>query len=190
AEPAALGSCAVRPPPVERQVLDDANLLGRLVEQATTRRSDLQALSRRGLVAQLERVSAGDALKPQVDLVGNVGYIGLNEGSQVYRFLNPFGSSGSTASPSVVVDWPTTNNRALGAVARTDATIAQIRLQEAEQQRTIRSNVAVALDAVRQSARRVEAAREASALYRSAVDDQRETLQIGLSTVIDLVLTE
>src|SRR5262249_11393500 len=61
---------------------------------------------------------------------------------------------------------------------------------EAEQQRTIRSNVAVALDAGRQSARRVEAAREASALYRSAVDDQRETLQIGLSTVIDLVLTE
>jgi outer membrane protein TolC len=56
--------------------------------------------------------------------------------------------------------------------------------------RTVRTQVLAALDALRYSAATVEAARKAEAYYELALQDERDKLRAGLSTVIDVVLTE
>jgi outer membrane protein TolC len=45
-------------------------------------------------------------------------------------------------------------------------------------------------ESVRQNTIRVLSAGEAASLYRAAVGDEWEKLQIGLSTIVDLILTE
>ena len=56
--------------------------------------------------------------------------------------------------------------------------------------RNVRTQVLSALDALRYSAATVEAARKAEAYYELALQDERDKLRAGLSTVIDVVLTE
>lgn len=177
-------------PGLEEEFLHEPAVTAALVELALRERPDLHAVERRQAQARVLRVQARDSLRPQLNLVGGIGYAGLNEGPSFWRFFAPLDSSGFNATASVVVDWDTVNNRALGALARSDAAVRQSQLQAGELARVIAVNVSIAADAVRQNAARVRNAREASALYRAAVDDERDKLQIGLSTIIDLILTE
>jgi outer membrane protein TolC len=160
------------------------------IDEARRRRTDLQAFQQRRQQAQVLRLQARDALKPQLDLSGSVGYAGLDEGSAFSRFLTPFAPGGFNAAAGLVLEWPTLNNEAIGVLGRRESAHAQIALQAAELDRRIVAGVTAAAEAVRQSAVRVRSARVASALYRSAVTDEWEKLQLGLSTIIDLILTE
>lgn len=162
----------------------------RLVRGALQRRRDLEAVATRQTSATTLREQARDALQPQVNLVTALGYAGIDEGNEFWKLMTPLAPSGFNISTSLVVDWATLNNRALGTLARSEAAYQQTTIQRQELARTIGSNVAVAADGVRRSATRVRSAREAAALYTAAVDDERQKLQIGLSTIIDLILTE
>lgn len=159
-------------------------------EVTQARRTDLQASARRLTESRVLRDFARNGLKPQVDLVATVGYAGLDEGSGVWQYLSPLGFSGLNASMGVSYGWPTSRRSALGTVLRAEAVERQTEIQLEELGRTIRSGVAVAHNQVRQTAERVRSAREATALYRAAIDDERQKLSIGLSTVIDSILTE
>jgi outer membrane protein len=82
------------------------------------------------------------------------------------------------------------NNQALGRLARVRSQVGQSRIETTELERTLASNVAVALDNVRRSADRLTSAHEATELYVSAVQDQRDLQQLGAATIIDLLNTE
>jgi len=56
--------------------------------------------------------------------------------------------------------------------------------------RTVRTQVLAAYDALRMSARALSAAHEAEDNFQQALEDERDKLKAGLSTVIDVVLTE
>jgi len=127
-------------------------------------------------------------VQPQVNVIGSLGYAGLREGADFTRFF-PLGPSGFNGSVSVALDWSTANNRALGSLVKADAVLRQSAIALDEQRRQIRANVGVAVDAVRHNAERVRSSREASALYRAAVDDELQKMQMGLATMIDVVLT-
>src|SRR5690606_30071302 len=98
--------------------------------------------------------------------------------------------SGPTARVGVSYVFSPANNTARGLLGRTEALQRQARIQIDDLARTVHSNILVAERALASSAARVRAVSEAAGVYRSAVEDEREKMQLGLSTIIDLVLIE
>jgi outer membrane protein len=187
---ASLSLVGERFPPVESQALANANLVERLIRVALSHRHDVAAATQRQRETRVLQTAALDGLRPQMNVAATAGYSGLDEGSAAGRLFTPLAAAGFNAAASIVYDWETANNRALGVLARSDAAYRQATIQAGDVSRIISANVAVAVNGLRQSAARVEATRSASALYRSAVTDERDKLQLGLSTVVDLILTE
>jgi outer membrane protein TolC len=155
-------------------------------------RSDLGASRDRTEQVRSLIVAARDALEPRLDLQVGVGYAGLGVGRSFGSLFTPFerSASGPNLNVSFVYDWSVRNAAARGTLAQQDAIHRQTQIQTAELQRTIASSVVVARDALGRNVERVRITREAAAIYRSAVEDEREKLQLGLGTIIDLVLTE
>lgn len=163
-----------------------------LLDRALQIRADLEASRQRELSTQSLIVAARDALKPQVDLTLRLGYSGLTEDSPFPGLFSSLARrlSGPNFVASVAVSRAQENNVARGQLARTEAARRQTQIQIDDLSRSIRSGVVVAQDDLARSAERVRLLREAAGLYATAVEDEREKLQLGLSTIIDLVLIE
>jgi len=163
-----------------------------LLETAIRSRADLAATRQRELGSERLITSARDALKPQVDLNLNFGYSGLTEDAPFTGLFSSLARrlDGPNFLASVAVSRSQENNVARGQLAQTEAAHRQTLIRIADLGRSIRSGVVVAQDELARSAERVTLLREAAGLYRSAVEDERQKLQLGLSTIIDLVLIE
>jgi outer membrane protein TolC len=163
-----------------------------LAERALEARRDLQS-------AQASVAAAGAALEgadhntlPALDLSLSVGYSGALAEDGVGPFFEAAGTNveGVNAGASLTLELPIENTaqrseRALQSAFHRSATIARDDLA-----RNVRTQVLSALDALRLTAEALEAARLSEEQYRQALDDEREKLRAGLSTVIDVVLTE
>jgi outer membrane protein len=163
-----------------------------LLERALQNRADLEATRQRERGTQVLIGAARDALKPQVDLSLSLGYSGLTEAAPFTGLFSSLGRrlSGPNFLASVALSKAQENNVARGQLARTEAAHRQTQIQIDDLARTIRSSVVVAQDDLARSAARVRLLRDAGALYVTAVDDERAKLQLGLSTIIDVVLIE
>ena len=163
-----------------------------LTALALDRRHDLAAARRQELAAQELIVSTRDSLKPRVDLSANLGFSGLSEGDNFSRYFKPLFKQveGGNVSFSLSYQWPLLNNAALGQAVKAEATRQQAALQTGEVARQIGGRVLVAAEVLRRSVDRLKISREAVALFESAVEDERARLGLGLSTVLDLLLTE
>jgi outer membrane protein TolC len=189
---AVLSSPADDFPPVP-DVLPDAAVNAAAASQlAYAHRADLAAARNQALAASQLVVGAKDALRSKIDLTASVGYTGLSEGDAFSRYFRPLFNEVPGGNIDIAINYqlPLLNNQALGQLAKTEATRQQADIQTKETERTIGGRVRVAVDTVQRSMEREKIAREAAALFESAVEDEREKLQLGLSTVIDLVLTE
>jgi outer membrane protein len=166
--------------------------LDAMVALARQHRSDLESARRREASASTLLLVAEDNLRPKLDLLANVGYAGLDEGANLSRYLTSIGTRATGPQVTVGFSWDVspTNNQALGRLARVRSQVSQSRIETTELERTLASNVAVALDNVRHSTDRLTSAREATQLYVSAVQDQRDLQQLGAATIIDLLNTE
>jgi outer membrane protein TolC len=175
--------------PGRGQAVPDYEMLSK---EALERRADLEALRRRESQAQVLVRAAENGVKPQFDLVFNAGYAGIDEGTAFSRFFSPFQHRvpGLNASLNLLYQWPAGNNAARGQLVRSHASRQQTYIQTSDLERTIRSNVLVARDNLLHSAERLRSSREAAELYRSAIEDERTKQQLGLATVIDLIVTE
>ena len=163
-----------------------------LVDTALANRADLDATRQRGLETDARIGAARDALRPQVDLQMNVGYSGLAEGSQFPGLLTSLGRrlAGPTFLASVAVSQSKERNTARGQLAQTDAARRQTQIRLDDLSRAIRSGVAVADDDLARSAERSRLLHEAATLYQLSVEDERQKMQLGRSTIIELVLIE
>ena len=177
-------------PDIEATQVASAATFGGMVDQAMAYRSDLQALRTRQREADVLRAQARDGLRPELNLGGSAGYAGLDEGRAFWQLFTPLAPQGFNASASLLFSWPVLNNTARGLFSQSEATYQQTSLEADDLARTISARVTVAADAVRQSAVRAHSAREASSLYRAAVSDEWQKLQIGLSTMLDVILIE
>jgi outer membrane protein TolC len=163
-----------------------------LMETALASRADLEATRRRERGTQFLITSARDALKPKVDLTLSVGYAGLTEGGPFPGLFSSLADrlTGANFLASVVVDKSKENNLARGQLRRVEAAHRQTQIRIEDLSRSIRSAVAVAQDDLSRSGARARLLRDAAGLYGTAVEDERQKLQLGLSTIIDLVLIE
>jgi outer membrane protein TolC len=162
------------------------------MEQALRARRDLDAADER--VAEAAELLAGaeqNAL-PKLDLRLSVGYSGGLANEEVGAF---FASTvrnipGVNAGGSLTLELPFANDAQLG---ERDLRRAEKRTAEIERDdlaRQVRSDVQSALIEVRLAALALGAADNAVALFTQAVQDERDKLHEGLSTIIDVVLTE
>jgi outer membrane protein TolC len=164
----------------------------RLVALALERRADLDAVRQRTLSTQSLQTVARDGLRSQVDLNVHVGYAGLAEGGS---FPGLFASlqervAGPDIAATVSIARSHANNTARGQLAQADAAVRQTALRIDDLTRQIRSGVDVAGNDLARSAQRVRLLRDAASAYDAAVTDERDKLQIGLSTIIDLISIE
>jgi outer membrane protein TolC len=156
--------------------------------------------ARRDLAAANELVAAAAELVtgaernslPALDLALSVGYAGALGDDGVGPFFAAAARNvpGVNAGASLTLELPVANDAAR---AERDLRSAEQRSAEIARDdlaRQVRTNAASALAEVELAAAALAAAEQAVALLGQAVTDERDKLREGLSTVIDVVLTE
>jgi outer membrane protein len=154
-------------------------------------RDDLLAAHKREKSAKVLMVAAEKNTKPELNVTAGIGYAGLQEGGNFKNYLNGINQNpvGLNYTASVMLKYPWGNNAAEGQAAQKKAGRRQAQLQALDLDRTIRSNVEVALEAVKRHGAGLKKAREAVALYQKGVSDEATKYKLGMSTIIDVITT-
>jgi outer membrane protein TolC len=165
---------------------------GDLADKATTSRLDLRASRASVEAARAELAGAERNALPALDLGLSVGYVGATNKDGWGPFVGALGANvpGVSAGAHLTLELPILNDARRAA---RDRDSAELRLRTTlfeDLRRRVRIGVAGAVDELRLSAEAVAAAEREAERYARAVDDERTKLRAGLSTVIDVVLTE
>ena len=176
-------------PPISENDMPSRTLL---VRKATEQRADIAAARDRVQQERLGLTVARAALQPRLDLSASAGYVGLDVGGSFDKLFSPFWASlaGPTVSVALTLELPLTNDSAKGQLVQRRSALTQQMVGLADLERTIGSNVLVAHDNLTRSAERVRSSQAAAQLYRTAIVDEQLKQELGLSTVIDLIVTE
>ena len=161
-----------------------------MIEQSLIRRPDYLAARKTGLAAEILEKGARRDLRPQLDLTLEAGYSGLSEGAGLERFyasVDPRPIRGPNALATLRLLVPFENRAAKGLLAQREALTKQASLREQNLARAIGSAIRVVLSDLDQSAQEAVRAREAAALYRQTVENEREKLRIGTSTIVNVI---
>lgn len=164
----------------------------RLIAVALAHRADLVSVRRSLYSAQALLTGARDGVRPQLDVSLNAGISGAEPAGGLDSFFTGLTRrrQGLDASVSLTLDWPTASRSARGVLAQSDALVTGTSVQLEDLTRRIRSEVQLAASDLSASALRVRNAHDAATLYRSATEDERQKLRLGLSTVLELLQTE
>jgi outer membrane protein len=163
-----------------------------LVRDALARRADVRAatLNERSFSEQL--AGARRDLRPRLDLVMSLGYIGIAQGNGVQRFFSPLYENvpGLTSSVSLRYELPSANTFAKGRELQTQALYEQQRIIREDLMRRVASSIGVATDALRNARLSARQADEAVALSRRAVQSELRRFRLGTSTLFDVIQAE
>jgi outer membrane protein TolC len=161
------------------------------VDTALAQRTDARASRLRQQSQDRLVLAARNGLRPQLDLVMTGGWNSYGGITGFSRYF-PYGRDvpGANLSAGVVVGVPVRNRAAEGTYAAQQGVARQSEIQAQDVERQIGSTVRVALSSLESLAAQMKSKNEASAIYESAVLDEREKLRHGTGTVIDLILTE
>lgn len=161
----------------------------RFAAEARARRADLRAARERLSGTDILTRSAGDTLKPQLDLILVPSYSGLVQGTGTGDFFSPLYRNvpGLSSSVGLALSWPTANRRGRGELLRAQAIRRQAAAEVEAFEKAIAADVPAALDAVANAALQVEKAAAAVALFERAVINEEKKLRAGSSTLLDLI---
>ena len=165
---------------------------GDLADRATMTRLDLRASRSAVEAARASLAGAERNQLPALDLGLSIGYVGASSKDGLGPFVGALGANvpGVSAGVHLTLELPILNDARR---AERDRESAELRLRTAvleDRGRRVRIGVAGAIDELRLSAEAVAAAEREAERYARAVDDEQTKLRAGLSTVIDVVLTE
>ncbi len=187
------------PPPVDHfpETLSDEALSvaydkKRFIQLSMQHRADLMASKKREEAAKILLTAARLNQKPQLDLTFNLGYKGLDEGDSYSGYYDSLyeNTSGLNAYAIINYQYPLGNNTSKGLLQQRKSSYQQTRVRTADLDRNIRSDVAVALQALIRSISELQETRKSVSYYQKAVDNEKLKLQMGMSTVIDVVTME
>ena len=162
-------------------------------EQALGQRQDLMASQRNLSTARLLERSAEMEKRSRHDLQFEVFASGLEEtssvragfdGAMTEKWVFPSARLGYSYSR------PRNNDVAIGRWRQASATRRQEEISDSELGRRIRSNVLETALRLNDAAERAEFAERAIELYRQAIENERDKIEMGSATVIDIILTE
>lgn len=162
---------------------------GLFVEEALARRDDLRAARERREAIEIQRRAAENALKPQLDLILEPAYSGLDDGSGVGSFFSPLYRNvpGVSTSIGLSLSWPLANHRAQGQLVQIEAVLRQSALTVDLLAKGIGADVPAALDAVARNTEQLERARNAVRLFERTVVNEEKKLRAGSSTLLDVI---
>lgn len=160
------------------------------VSQAITQRQDYLAVKESQNYTQVLLDVAMNNLKPLLNVTLDLGYVGFIEGNGATQYFSPIASNvaGLNFSTSISFAWLTGTER--GLMLESSALHQQAVIETNDLERKIRSNVVVAMEALRQSILELAQYRQANDLHRKAVENERKRIQLGMSTLIDLIFSE
>ena len=162
------------------------------IAAALARRADLAALSARRAAADLQLAAARSGLRSRLDLAASFGYTGLAADGGLDGAISSFYRHvpGINASVQLSYELPLGRLAARGAALQGASAYDQARIREEELVRQISSSVLVAREALRHSHLALRASRDAVALSRQAVENEKRKFQLGMSTLFDVILAE
>ena len=176
-------------PAVRLDTVPPPSAAGPFIAEAVRRRDDLRAARERQAGAEIRRVAAVNALKPQLDLLLTPAYSGLAPGSDPVSFVAPLYRNvpGAGAAVGLSLSLPVWNHRAAGALVQIEASLRQSALAVDLLVKGAGADVPSALDAVGRNAHQLDKAREAVRLFERAVVNEEKKLKGGSSTLLDVI---
>jgi outer membrane protein len=162
------------------------------IQLALSRRADYIAAKVRVAEAQAILVYARNQIKPQLNIVGNMGYAGLQEATRFDKYLSSVFQNiyGPSYTAGLQYTFPLGNHAAKGQLMETEAAVQQEVLHVNDTARQLASNVVTAATGLNSSVLQLEKAAEASASFGRALDGEREKLRFGAASVLDILQTE
>jgi outer membrane protein len=178
--------------PLETYQTTPFTATGKLLEKALQTRADLHAAFRNQEAQDILARQARVNLRPRADLNLQAGYTGFDFGSQARRYFTPFRehTAGPTLGASINLDLPLRNRAARGQYEQREAELKNAEIQTENLMRAIQSEVSIAVEALRSSALSLEESKISSDLYREVLEKERIKLQLGESTIIDVLQIE
>lgn len=166
--------------------------LRQYTEDALHNRSDYLALEQRIEEQKVLVAAAKNRLLPQLNLVVNSGFNGLQEGRRLKDIFTSSGNNifGPNASAGLSYNFAPRNDLAKGLYLQTTAVEAQLEAQHFQLQRSIGAAVASAVQALRNAALEALQAHQAVEYYRASLAGQREKYHLGSASVIDVITVE
>jgi len=164
----------------------------RLIAAALQYRADIEAAEKRKRSARVLLKAARKNIKPTLNLNLDTSYAGLKEGNPLGDTARAFNSNvkGLNYGIMLTYSYPIGNDLSKGQLKTQKSIYYQTAIQLNDLKRHIISNVTVAMKNLYNSMRKVKKAREAVNFYRKAVENEREKMKIGMSTVLDVVNME
>jgi outer membrane protein TolC len=163
-----------------------------LKEPALRRRGDLLAAQHSCRAWKLLTEGARNARRPGLDATLGIGYIGRNADGSWDKAFSAFGQNteGANARLALEFDYPLRNRAALGRF-RQAALERDLRLIERDDlERRICYAIDIDIEELRARRKELVAFIDAEALYAKAFENEREKLQIGMTTPMDLLTAE
>ena len=161
-------------------------------DEALARRQDLLAASARVRSAEILVEAAEHNTLARLDLRVSFGYAGLSGEPQFEEYFAAIGKGveGVNGSASLIFELPVENRTLDSDVQKNRALHRRAMIGKRDLERRVRSGIAVAQNAASVNIESLVASRQAIDFYSQAVDNETQKLQAGLSTVIDLVVTQ
>ena len=166
--------------------------LPQLMAAALSSRRDLRSVRETLAAAGILLAGAERDTLPALDLGVSVGYVGALDREGVGPFFSALGSNvpGVNAGASLRLELPLQNAAARAARDQRKAEQRAALIAQADLLRQVRTRLQSARNDLQLSAAALAASERALQVLQVLVQDERDKLREGLSTVIDVVITE
>jgi outer membrane protein len=188
----ALGAPATGFPEPAPDAAPSASSIPRLTETAQSRRPDLAAARARIRALDLEVREFRAAMLPRLDLVMNVGYQGLTAGPGLNHLVSPLYRNvpGLNATLRFRYDVSVANSAARGQLTQEAALVDQQYVALRDVERQVVTDVQTAAFGIDRSALALRESEDAGELFRQSVENEKRKLQLGMSTLFDVLNAE
>jgi len=162
------------------------------IARALEQRLDLSAQMARVNSARILMESAQHNRLPSLDMQLGLGYAELAEGDDLEAFFDPLNKEveGFNTSVSLTLALPVENRAARASAWSRTALHQSAKIQKSEIERGIHADVTIAVDGLQSSLATLAAAEDSVRYYEAAVRAERTKLREGMSTIINLVITQ
>ena len=159
------------------------------IQLSNKNRSDLLALEKLEKEAMILLTAARINTKPQLDLSLSMGYQSLDETNRKSGYYNAFRENveGLNGGATLSLQYPFGNNASSGLLHQRKSSHLKTRIQTADLERKIHSYVVVAIHALIQKTAELGEAQKAVLYSRKALNNEKLKLNMGMSTVIDVL---
>ncbi len=163
-----------------------------VAELARANRKNLAALEARVTAAGHLVRNANDALWPQLDLLGSVGWTGTNQSGGFSDLVVSVGDNipGVNVSVGARLFWPIENSAASGGLAQAVSAQRQAIILRDSALREVAVTAETAAHALTQSQQAATLATEAVSHHRRTVENEKAKLQNALATLVDVIYSE